>query len=499
MSTINLLLLGKDLVFTPSILLTSFLGTLAGVTIGALPGLTATMGVAIIIPFTFGMSFQHAFALILGTYCGGVFGGSMTAVIANIPGTPSAMMTRLDGYPMGQRGEGGKAIFYATIASFLGGIISVVILIIFAPPIAKIALQFSAQEYFAVAFFGLSIIAYISPGSMLKGFISGFLGLLLASVGMDAINAYPRYTFGNAEIMSGFELLPILIGIFGVSNVFEVIEKKIGTKIKLGKKVQSILISWKDFLRVLPIILRQAPIGTIIGAIPAAGGTIAAIVAYGFEKRISPHPEKFGTGIPEGIVAPETANNASTGGALIPLLTLGIPGDAIGAILIGGLMIHGLVPGPMLFVDHPEIVSSIFLLMIMSNVFFFFIAFGMAKIINNILKLPYSVLMPIILVLCTIGSFAIRNSIFDIFLLLTFGILGYILGKLDIPCAPLVLGFILGPIMESNLRRGLLLSGGNIFTFFTRPISAAFLILTIILLLFPLIMSKARHRKKGEE
>lgn len=494
MSGFELFFLGWELVFTVEVLLTLLVGVVAGVLIGALPGLTATMSVAIFTPLTFGMTVQQAFALLLGAYCGGVYGGSMSAVVAKIPGTPSAMMTQLDGYPMGQRGEGGKAICYATVASFIGGLFSIFILVVFAPPLARIALEFSAEEYFSVALFGLSIIAYVSSGSMIKGFISGLFGVLLASVGMDPMTAYPRFTAGSADLLSGFELLPILIGVFGLANVLEIIEVQYGKPTKTFK-VKKILITWKELKKVLPTIIRQSPVGVVVGAIPAAGGTIASIVSYGIEKRFSRYPEKFGTGIPEGICAPESSNNASTGGALIPLLSLGIPGDAIGAILIGALMIHGLTPGPLLFRDSPDVISSIFILKTLATIFFLFVGLGMAKLIGYVLRLPYGILVPSIMVFCVVGSFAIRNAFFDVGVLLVFGLIGFLFNKINVPVSPLVLGFILGPILESNLRRGLVLSRGNPLTFLTRPISLMFILGTVLMMVVPYFLTLLRSRK----
>jgi putative tricarboxylic transport membrane protein len=497
MEGINLYLLGWDLVFSIDVIMMLLLGVVIGVIVGALPGLTATMSVAIIVPLTFDMNVQMAFALIMGAYTGGVYGGSMSAVLADIPGTPAAIMTRLDGYPMGRQGKGGLAIGYATIASFFGGLISIIFLVILAPIIARMALKFSAEEYFAVALLGLSIIAYVSSkGTIIKGLISGLLGLLLAAVGMDPMTAYPRFTMGIAEILSGFELLPILIGIFGLGNIFMILEKDIHAY-KITEKVSRVLITFKEFKQILPTILRASPIGVIIGAIPAAGATIACIVAYGFEKRISPRSEEFGTGLPEGIVAPEAANNASIGGALIPLLSLGIPGDSVGAILIGALMIHGLTPGPLLFKENPEIVSSIFILITLATFAFLFVGLGMAKIIGKIMKLPYGILLPSIFLFCIVGSYAIRNSFFDVWVMFIFGILGYIFNKIRVPLSPLVLGFVLGPLVENNLRRALMISGGDITTFIRRPISLVLLFANFILLFLPYIIT-IFHNIKGK-
>ena len=472
-----------------------FAGTIAGVLIGAMPGLTATMGVAVVTPLTYGMSTISSFALLLGVYCGGVYGGSITAIVANIPGTPSAIMTTLDGYPMSRRGEAGKAIGIATVSSFIGGVISVVILSFFAPMVANMALKFSGQEFFAIGFFGLTVIAYISTGSMARGFLSGFLGLLIGTIGADLISGFERFTYGSFYLLSGIELLPVLIGVFGFTEILCVLERGF-TSIEVTKKTFDRVIPGKDDMKkILPTIFRSAPIGTIIGAIPAAGGVIAAIVAYGVEKRFSRNPEKFGTGAIEGIAAPETANNACTGGAMIPMLTLGVPGDAATAILIGALMMNGLTPGPTLFSRNMDVVSAIFILMLLANcVFLFYGLFG-ARYIAKVISVPMKILAPVIATLCIVGTFSLRNALFDVWVMLFFGILGYWFRKVEIPTPPLALGLVLGNLVEVEFRRGLILSRGNVFSFFTRPISGTFLLLSVLMLILPTILSAITKRK----
>jgi putative tricarboxylic transport membrane protein len=475
---------GLPLILHLDVLLMLTIGVVSGVLIGALPGLTANMAVAVMTPLTYGMSAAAAFGLLLGAYCGGVYGGCITAIIAKIPGTPSAMMTTLDGYPMGQRGEAGKAIGIATVASFIGGIISAFILGMFAPAIANFALDFSAQEYCAIAVFGLSIIAYISPGSMTKGILSGCLGMLIATIGTDPINAYARFTFDSINLLTGLELLPVLIGTFGLCEALNVAEKPVH-EIEVIKDIGRILPTWADMKQTAATIFRCSTIGVIIGAIPAAGGTIAAIVAYGFEKRFCRRAHLLGTGIPEGVAAPESANNATTGGAMIPMLTLGIPGDSITAILIGAMLIHGLQPGPLLFRDHFPVVSAIFLLIALANVLFLGVGLAGARLVGKIIKTPMNILLPVIIFFCLVGSYSIRIESFDVFMMVLFGVVGFILNKAKIPTAPLILGFILSPIVESNLRRSLILSNGDISTFFTRPLSATFFLLTILLMVYP--------------
>lgn len=497
-SILDLYTEGLPLVFNIKVLLFLVLGVIIGTFIGAMPGLTATMGLAVITPITYGMDVASSFAVLVGVYCGGVYGGSITAIIAKIPGTPSAMMTTLDGYPLGQKGEAGRAIGIATVSSCIGGVFSAIVLSIFAPIIAGFALKFSAQEYFAIATFGLCIIAYISEGNIVKGLISAVLGLFLATVGTDALTGYTRFTFGNYMLMDGIEMIPLLIGIFGFSEVLNLAAKRM-QDVEVVQKIGKILPKLKEIKKLLPTIIRGSVIGTLIGAVPAAGGTISSIMAYGVEKRVSKHPEKFGTGAPEGVAAPESANNATTGGAMIPLLTLGIPGDATTAILIGALLIHGLTPGPNLFSENMPVVSSIFILMAIANVIFVFVGCLSAKLVSRAIGVSMSILIPIISMFCIVGAYAIRYSAFDIFVLIIFGILGFIFTQVGIPVAPLVLGFVLGNLIETGLRRGLLLSNGNLVSFASRPISSVFLLLSIALLVIPgmihLIVKKRSQKR----
>lgn len=495
LSGLELYALGIPYVFQPEVLLWLVVGVVSGILVGALPGLSATMAVAVITPLTFTMEPITALALLLGTYCSALYGGSISAILVNIPGTPGAVMTTLDGYPMAQKGKAGQALGIATVASVLGGLFSVVVLMVAAPPIANLALKFSAQEYFALALFGVSMMAYVSSGSLAKGLLSGMIGLLIATIGTDPTTGTLRFTFGIDNLLSGLDVLPVLIGLFGLTEILTSTERiHAGSMVKaqLSKMIPSRALLFKN----KGTILRSSVVGTLVGAAPAAGGTIAAIIAYGMEKRISKHPEKFGTGIPEGIFAPETANNASTGGAMIPMLTLGIPGDAVTAILIGALMIHGLQPGPMLFAQQPHIVSSIFILMALANVLFLFVGLGGARMISKVLNVHPGLLYPMIALMCIVGTYAARNFIFDVVILLIFGVMGYGFSKIGIPAAPMVLGVILGPIVESNFRRALVISEGSITPFFTRPISATFMILTILIFISPWLNNLIPYIKK---
>ena len=487
----DLYLSGLQYFANPAMFLSSFLGVLVGVVFGALPGLTATMTIAVFIPFTFGLTPFISFAFLLGLYSGAVYGGSISAILINIPGTPSAIATSLDGYPMSQMGRAGEAIGISTISSTIGGMLSVFVLMFAAPLIASVALKFSAQEYVGITLIGLSIIAIISPGSTIKGLISGVLGLIIGIVGLDPITSFPRFIMGKAELLEGIDSIPVMIGMYGLSEMLVQISDK-QYSIIIKQKLYKLIPPFKDFKRIIGTIIRSSFIGVFIGALPAAGGSIAALVAYGQEKRFGKRKELLGTGIIEGIAAPEAANNASTGGALIPMLTLGIPGDAMTAVLMGGLIIQGLRPGPLLFQQQMPFVSSIFISLFISVIFMCIIGLVGARYFARLIGFPKKYLIPAILVFSLVGSYAISNSIFDIMVLIFAGIGGFLLRKLSFPVAPVILGMILGPLFESNFRRALMLSEGNWRTFIQRPISLFFLIVVVLVLLGPSIMKKGK-------
>lgn len=485
----DLYLSGLHFFTNPVIYLSSFLGVLIGIVFGALPGLTATMTIAVFIPFTFGLSPVIAFAFLLGLYSGSVYGGSISAILINIPGTPSAIATSLDGYPLSQMGRAGEAIGISTISSTLGGFFSVIVLMFAAPAIASVALKFSAEEYVGITLIGLSIIAIISPGSTVKGLMSGVIGLIIGIVGMDPITGYPRFIMGRAELLEGIDSIPVMIGMYGLSEMLVQISSS-EYKVTVKQKLSRLLPPIKHIKQIFGTVVRSSFIGVLIGALPAAGGSIASLVAYGQEKRFGKRKELLGTGIIEGVAAPEAANNASTGGALIPMLTLGIPGDAMTAVLMGGLIIQGLRPGPLLFQQQMPFVSSIFISLLLSVVFMCILGLLGAPVFAKLISFPKKYLIPAILVFGLVGSYAISNSIFDIWVLIISGIVGFVFRKIGLPIAPIILGMILGPLFESNFRRALMLSGGNWATFVQRPISLAFLIVVVVVLTGPAIMKK---------
>lgn len=473
-------------ILQPDVLIMVFAGALGGITLGALPGLTATMGVALLVPFTFGLHMDASMGMLLGIYCGAMYGGSISAILVRTPGTPAAAATLLDGYPLGQRGEGSRALSMSLVSSFGGGLIGCLIMTFLSPQVSTFALKFSTAEYFALAIFGLSIIISISGQSVVKGIIAGLLGLMLCTVGSDPISGFPRFIFGRMDLYEGPPFIPTLIGLFAVSEIFAGVEKIATTK-KIQEKVTQILPSMDDFKRCLPTILKGGVIGSFIGSVPGAGGDIAAFVSYGEAKRSSKTPEKFGTGMIEGVAASESANNACTGGAMIPLLSLGVPGDSVTAILLGAFIIHGLQPGPLLYKDNIDVVYQVFAAMLVANVAMFIIGALGVRFFARIISVDKTILLPVILILSLVGSYSMRNSFFDIYLTLGFGVVGYLLQRYGFPLSPILLALILGPMAESNLRRTLVISGGDPLVIFTKPIAVVLLTLAVLSLVISLI------------
>lgn len=457
------------------------IGVTSGIIVGALPGLTATMGVALLIPFTFGLDPVQGLIMLIGLFCGGIYGGSISAILIGVPGTPSAAATMLDGYIMGKKGLAGKAIGIATMASFLGGTTGALIMTFCSPQIARMALKFGPAEFFALAFFGLGIIITVSGKSILKGLISGVFGLMITMIGFDPLSGAPRLTFGSTELLGGITFIPALIGLFGYSQVFQGIEKILTVR-AVKSVLKNIIPRWAEIRSVIKTMAKSALMGTFIGAIPGTGCDIAAFVSYGEARRSSKHPEKFGTGILEGVAAPESGNNGATGGAMIPMLTLGVPGDAVTAVLMGALTIHNLQPGPLLFRDHPEVVYPIFAGMILAQFVMLGVGLGGVRFFASLINIDRRILTPIIFLLCIVGSYSMRFSFFDVAVSLIIGIIAYFMNYYGFPGSPILLALILGPMVEQNLRRSLIISHGDPTIFFTRPISAAFIFIGIFIM-----------------
>jgi len=465
-------------VFTPTTLFFIAFGVLLGTVLGAIPGLNATMGTALLIPFTFAMSSENGLALLAAVYCGGTFGGSISAILFNVPGAPEAAATGFDGYPMAQKGQAGEALGYAIMSSVIGGLFSVFVMNMVSPQLAKVGLTFSQPEYFALAVAALTLIASLGGAGMAKAFIAGLIGLLLATVGIDEMTADARFTFGGKALMGGINFIPAIIGAFAVGEILAKAEEGKGLSGEhLNIKVSTKLPSLKAMLALKWTIVRSAVIGTAIGILPGVGATTAAFIGYSEAVRWSKHPEKFGTGVPEGIAGPETANNAATGGAMVPLLTLGIPGSATTAVIIGGFLVHGLQPGPMLFINQPKLMYCIFIAMYVANILMLFAGLGVAKLFANFRKVRYSILGPVIFVFAAIGSFGIRNDMVDVWIMFACGVLGYFFKKFKYPIAPMIIGLVLGPLTEVSLRKGMFMTDYALGPFLLRPIAAPILLL----------------------
>ncbi|MCB2191362.1 MAG: tripartite tricarboxylate transporter permease [Deltaproteobacteria bacterium] len=474
---------GWNAVLDINLLFTLLFSVPLGIVVGVLPGVGAMVGITVLLPLTFTMGPVVGISMLIAVYCGSFYGGSVSAILINTPGSPAAICTIMDGYPMARNGEAHRAMNAAVVASFLGGVISVILLTLCAPLIAAVALKFSYTEYFAIAIFGIIMVVTTSEkGSFAKGIAMGTLGLIISTVGQDKMGTAERFTFGILDLSRGLPLLPVLVGLFAISQALALTEK--GTKpvhLQNMEKRTGLLASFKDVLGYKLTLLKSSLIGTAVGAIPGTGSSISTFVSYSEAKRASKTPEKFGTGYVEGIIASESSNNSVTGGALIPVLALGIPGDAITAIMLGAFLVHGLIPGPMLFIESLDFVNAIFATMMVTYVLVLFVGFYGAKIFASVLKIREAILVPVILVLSFLGAYSINSSLFDVGISCVFGVVGYILNKYNFPLAPIVMGLILGPIAEEGLRRSLMVSKGSWSILVTQPISASFLALSALI------------------
>ena len=481
----------------PMTLLYLLLGTVMGLVFGSLPGLTATMGVAILIPLTYSMDATTAMGVMIGCYVGGMAGGAISACLLNIPGTPSAVCTCFDGYPMTLKGKGAQALGWSAWASGFGSLGGWIVLVVVSTVLARFCLAFSSHEYFALALFGLTIISAVSGKSIIKGLISGFFGLALSMIGIDPILGSLRFTFNNINLMAGISTIPALIGFFSIPQIVKACTdkpKQINTKIKIREFVPGLKDIWKHKL----CILRSSIIGTVIGMIPATGGNIAAFISYDQAKRFSKKKEEFGKGAVEGIIASEAANNGVAGGALVPMLTLGIPGDSITAVMLGGLMLHGITPGPKIFTEHVDVVYGIFVCLLIATIIMVLVQSVGIKGFVQVLRVNPVYLTPILVVLSMIGAFALRKNFFDVIVALILGLIGYLMTKAEFPMAPAVLGLVLGSIFEGEFRRAMSVAQGDISSFFTRPVSCVIIALSVIVLVWNGI-SHFRKSRSGQE
>lgn len=464
-------------------LLATAVGALIGLVVGMIPGMTISTGIIIVLPLTFVLPPDISIALLLGLYVSGMTGGSFSAILLNIPGTPSASATAIDGFPLAVRGEAGRALGVAITASFIGGLFSFLCLYFIAPVLAEIALNFYAQDLFSLLFFGLTIICSFAAKSLVKGLLSAVLGLLIVTIGQDPMMGTARYTFGEVNLISGIHFLTALIGLFAIPQLVDNFSEKVRNSNTHGAttKFKRVIPTWDDLKRIrLPVAI-GAPIGSFLGILPGAGGPIAAFISYDYTKKLSKRePTKFGKGAIRGIAAPEAANNAVTGGALIPMMTLGIPGDPITAILIGALLIHGLAPGPLLFLERGDFAYGIIFSFFWANIFNIIIAMLGLRMLVKVLAIPRALLMPTIAIFCVIGSYALRNNFFDVYVMFGFGLLGIAMRWLDVPVVPLLLALVLGRPLEEHLRGALISSKGDVTIFFTSGPSLFFLGLAMV-------------------
>ena len=459
-----------NLASDPTNLAILFGSVLLGIMFGAMPGLTSTLGVALLTALTYGMDTATAMVCLLAIYVGGTYGGSYASILINIPGTAAAAATALDGYPLALKGEAGRAIGLTTTASAIGTSISMLFVVSISPIISHFALQFTSFEFFLLAFFGILISGTLtSPDLVIKGWIAGFLGLFLSCIGRDLLQFYPRFTFGLTELDSGVEVVPVLIGAFGIPQIIQVLKERF--QIGETQKLQRIIPEIGTVIRNIPAIIRSALIGVGIGAVPGIGEDIAGWVSYGTAKNTSKHPETFGKGELQGVLASETANNACVGGAQIPLLNLGIPGSPPAAMLLGALMLHGVTPGPMISFEHPTFIMEVAAILLLASMAMWVSGMLLAKQVVKVLRIPTPLFMPIIGLLCIIGSYSLGLNIFNLYLMLPVGIISYFLIEMGYPIAPLVIGVILGPMADENLRRALMVSQGSFLPVFTRPVS----------------------------
>ncbi|MFB9733198.1 tripartite tricarboxylate transporter permease [Ornithinimicrobium kibberense] len=467
-------------------------GVLAGLLVGVIPGLTATVAIALLVPLTFELDPLHSLLMLTGIFSGSMYSNSITSITLRTPGNPAGAVTVLDGYPLALRGQAGRAVGMAAWASVVGGLLGVLALSFLAPPLASVALQFSPVEYFAVGILGLTTVIAVSGRSVPRAVVATTFGLLVGTVGMDPLVTQPRFTFEQRELTTGIPFLPAVIGLFALAEVFRLAgEHRLGTRAVAA--IGRVLPSRKDIRRTGRPVLLGSIIGIIVGILPGGGGAMASFIAYGESRRYSKHPEEFGKGSIEGLTAADAANNGVTGGAMVPLLTLGIPGDAVTAVMLGALMVQGIQPGPRLFTGGGDLVYPLFVGMFLANILMFAIGLLLAKPLASIAMVPYSILLPGIAMFSFVGSFAATGRVYDLWVALAFGFIGYLMNKYDYPIAAVALGLILGPIIESNLRRGLVMSGDDWSIFVTRPISLGVLVAAALLLTFSIVQARRRR------
>jgi putative tricarboxylic transport membrane protein len=465
-----------------------FIGVFVGTLIGVLPGIGPTAGCAILIPVTFGMNPTTAMIMLAGIYYGAMYGGSTTSILINVPGESASVMTAVDGYQMARQGRAGAALGMSAFGSFIAGTAGVLGLMLIAGPIVKVALAFGPPEYFALMLLGLSTITRLAGKTLFKGLCMGFLGMLIGTVGLDPIAGVPRYTFGRTYLLDGIDFVTVAMGLFALGEIFTNLEGPLNVEV-YSKKIGSLLPTLREWADCKWTLVRSTVIGFLVGALPGAGTTLAAFIAYAVEKKVSKHPERFGQGAIEGVCASESANNSGVSGALMPLLTLGIPSSSTTAVMMGALMMYGLRPGPLLSIENPEFFWGLITSMYIGNVMLLILNLPLIGIWIKIIRIPYPILIPLILVFVLVGAYTVGGAISDLWIMLGFGVIGYLMRKFDYPAVPLLLALVLGPMMEKNLKTSLAISQGSVAIFFQRPISLTLLILVILSVCWPLLVS----------
>jgi putative tricarboxylic transport membrane protein len=487
---------GFEVALQPIHLLYCFIGVFIGTLVGVLPGIGPVSAIALLLPVTLSVTPESGIIMMAGIYYGSMYGGSTTSILVNIPGEAASVVTCIDGHQMAKQGRAGPALGMAALASFAAGTFSIVALMLLAPTLAGVAIAFGPAEYFSLMVLGLTILSFLSQGSMAKALLMAAFGVLIGLIGIDQITAQPRLTFDRLELLDGIGLVPVVMGLFGVAEILSNLERRELERDIVNAQIGGLWPSLADWAAAKWAIVRGTVLGFFLGILPGGGAVIAAFASYAVEKKVSATPERFGKGAIEGVAGPEAANNAAAGGAFIPLLTLGIPPNVVMALLLGAFIVHGLQPGPLLMVQRPDVFWGIVASMYIGN--------GMLLVLNmpligmwvQVLKVPYRILFPLILMFCLVGVFASGNAVFDVFVMVVFGVLGYLMRKFGYEPAPLVLAYVLGPMLENNLRKSLILSQGNFAIFVERPISAACLILAAIALAAPLLPSLARQRAR---
>jgi putative tricarboxylic transport membrane protein len=496
MDSLQGLVYGFGVALSGTNLIACFLGILVGTIVGVLPGIGPIGAMALLIPSTYSLGPTSALIMLSGIFYGAMYGGSTTSILVNVPGEAASVVTTMDGYRMARKGRGGAALAIAAVGSFVAGTIGLVGLMLFAPPLASLALKFGPPEYFSLTLLGLIFLSRIGSSSALKSFLMVGFGLLLGTIGMDAISGVPRFTFGNLELGQGVELVPVAMGLYGIGEVLIIAERITGIPELIKVKFRELFPTAAEWRKAFPPMMRGGGLGFFLGLIPGPAAILSTFASYALEKKLSKHPEEFGRGAVEGVAGPESANNSATAGSMVPLLALGIPFAPPTALLLGALTIHGVQPGPLLMSKHPEIFWGVVASMYIGNAVLLILNLPLVGVFASILRLPQHILMGLILLLCLVGTYSINNSLLDIYILLGMGVAGYILRKLDFDMAPLILAVVLGPILEKTLRQSLFYARGDAWALFGRPYTAFLLSIGLILIILPPLIRRLRRTRR---